>query len=139
MSNNSSIATHDGVVIGIQPGKISIEMQVVSACASCKAHEKCAFVDKDRKVVEIETAESDKYHIGDNVTVCVNESRGLLAVLFAYLLPALLLVGSVVLLTLLSASETLVATATILLIAAYFLLLFLLRTKLQKKFTFTLK
>ena len=138
MSSNSNIATHDGIVISSANGKVCVEMQVVSACSICKSHEKCAFVDKDKKVVEIDTDNWQQYNVGQNVIVSVNESLGLLAVLLAYILPALIIVGSVVLLSSLCQSEVVAASVSIVIIAVYFIVLYRFRNRLQKKFTFSL-
>ena len=135
----SSIATHDGTVLDAQPGLVKVQMHVVSACASCKAHEKCAFVDKADKVVDVETDDWQQYSPGDSVIVSVNEGLGLLAVLLAYILPAVLILASVILLSLYTNSEALAAIAPILLITVYFLLLYRYRSRLQRKFTFGLK
>ncbi|MBQ6236962.1 MAG: SoxR reducing system RseC family protein [Bacteroidales bacterium] len=137
MSN--SIATHDGVVVSIQEQKVTVEMHVISACSTCKAHEKCAFVDKDDKIVQIETPDWKDYAVGDNVIVSVDESLGLLAVLLAYILPAILIIGSVVLLSRISDSEVLVAFTSIAITALYFLILYRAHHRLQKKFSFSLK
>lgn len=135
----NQIATHDGKVIAVEPGLVRVEMHVVSACSSCKAHEKCAFVDKDDKVVEVETPDWKEYHEGDTVIVSVNEGLGLLAVLLAYFLPAVLLIAAVVVLSLLTKSEALAAVIPIALIAIYFIILYKLRDSLQRKFTFGIR
>ena len=90
----AQIATHPGLVTDVKQGKVIVKMQVLSACSSCAGHEKCAFVDKADKVVEVETADWKQYSIGDGVTVSVNEGLGLYAVLLAYILPALIIVGA---------------------------------------------
>ena len=92
----AQIATHPGLVTDVKQGKVIVKMQVLSACSSCAGHEKCAFVDKTDKVVEVETADWKQYSIGDGVTVSVNEGLGLYAVLLAYILPALIIVGAVI-------------------------------------------
>lgn len=132
----NNIATHDGKVLSSSDGVVRVEMHVVSACSSCKAHEKCSFVDKDDKIVEVETADWKEYQEGDRVTVSVNESLGLLAVLLAYFLPAVIIISSVIFLSVYTSSEAIVAFAPIVLIAVYFLILYKLRGKLQRKFSF---
>lgn len=132
----SQIATHDGKVITSADGVVKVEMHVLSACSSCKAHEKCAFVDKADKVVDVETNDWKEYHEGDCVVVSVNEGLGLLAVLLAYLLPAVIIIGTVVLLSCLTDSEAIAAIVPIALIAIYFILLYKLHDRLQRKFSF---
>ncbi len=132
----SQIATHDGIVKLVEPGKIVVEMHVLSACSQCKGHASCSFVDKADKLVEIETPEWEVYAVGDRVIVSVNESLGLVAVLFAYILPAVILVVSVIMLSVLTESEVLAAVIPLLLVVVYFFILYQYRTKLQRRFTF---
>lgn len=132
----SQIATHDGKVISVADGVVRVEMHVVSACSSCKAHEKCAFVDKADKIVEVETLDWKNYHEGDNVEVSVNEGLGLLAVLLAYFLPAVIIIGAVILLSVFTDSEAIAALVPIALIFIYFILLYKLHDQLQRKFSF---
>ena len=132
------LATHDGTVKSVTDGIVTVEMHVLSACASCKAHEKCAFVDKADKIVEIETSDWKHYHEGDSVIVSINESLGLLAVLLAYVLPALLLIATLVLSIHLWGSELVASILTLILLAIYFTILYLCRDKLQRHFSFGL-
>lgn len=134
----SQIATHDGKVISVSPDIVEVEMHVLSACSSCKAHEKCAFVDKADKIVEVETPEWNKYNVGDDVIVSVDEGLGMRAVLLAYLVPAIILVAALVTMSVLTESQALAALVPIALVATYFLVLYRLRDRLQRKFTFGL-
>ena len=134
----AQIATHDGTVLTVSEGLVKVEMHVVSACSSCKAHEKCAFVDKADKVVEVETPDWKQYQTGDSVIVSVNESLGLMAVLLAYFIPAVLLIATVVVVSIATRSEGLAALATLLVVVLYFLILWRCKDRLQRKFSFGL-
>ena len=83
------IATHDGTVVEATPGQLKVQVHVVSACASCEAHSHCGFADSKDKIMDIDSPEAEQYHVGDPVTVSIHSSRGLQAVLIAYILPAL--------------------------------------------------
>ncbi len=132
----SQIATHPGEVTKVEKGKITVLMHVLSACSSCKGHEKCAFVDKADKVVEVKTSDWEKYSVGDSVIVSVNESLGLLAVLLAYLLPAIIIIGSVILISIITHSELLAAIIPIAVTVLYFFILYRVRGSLERKFSF---
>ena len=134
----SQIATHPAIVISSIQNTVTVEMHVLSACSSCKGHEKCAFVDKADKIVEVDTPDWKLFNPGDKVTVAVNESLGLLAVLLAYFLPALLIIASVVTISIFSNSELIAALIPIILIILYFILLYFLRNRLQRRFTFAI-
>lgn len=132
----AQIATHDGVVVGVAPQKVKVEMHVVSACASCKAHASCTFVDKAEKIVDVDTPEWKDYTVGDSVIVSVQEGLGLMAVLLAYIVPALLLIAVLAVTSIMSQSELLAATLPILIVVAYYLVLYAFRDRLQRKFSF---
>lgn len=134
----AQIATHDGKVIATEQGLVRVEMHVISACSSCEAHEKCAFVDKAEKIVEVPTADWQRYAVGDSVVVSISEGLGLLAVLLAYLLPAILLIAAIVLTATLTGSEGLAALVTLVVVALYFLILYRFRDRLQRKFSFSI-
>ena len=130
--------THDGTVLTVQPGLVKVQMQVLSACASCEAHARCTFSAKKDKIVDIETQQWQQYHEGDPVTVIINSGHGLLAVLLAYILPAVVILATFALLFSLHLSELWVALITLVAVALYGGILFLCRNRLQRKFTFRL-
>ena len=132
----AQVATHDGKVIAVEAGRVIVEMHVVSACSSCKAHEKCAFVDTAEKRVEVDTPEWSHYNIGDKVVVSVNEGLGLFAVLLAYLLPAVILIATLILSLSLLENEGIAALITLFATSLYFFLLYRFRNHLQQKFSF---
>ena len=132
----AQIATHDGVVVGVAPQQVKVEMHVVSACASCKAHASCTFVDKAEKIVDVDTPEWKNYTVGDSVIVSVQEGLGLMAVLLAYIVPALLLIAVLAVTSIMSQSELLAATLPILIVVVYYLVLYGFRNRLQRKFSF---
>lgn len=135
----TQIATHDGEVVEVHQQKVVVQMHVVSACASCKAHDKCAFVDKADKIVEVETDQWTQYNVGDSVEVSVNEGLGLFAVLLAYIIPAVVLILTVVFSSMAFQSEVLAALVTLLVVTVYYMILFKFRNRLQRKFSFGLR
>ena len=132
----AQIATHDGIVIASGGGIVKVQMHVLSACSSCEAHEKCAFVDNAEKIVEVPTSDWQKYAAGDKVVVSVNETLGLLAVLLAYLLPAVLLIAAIVVTSIVTGNEGIAALVTLIITALYFFILYRFRNRLQRKFSF---
>lgn len=133
-----TIATHGGIVTATAERRVTVRMDVLSACASCQGHSRCGFAEKKEKIVEIDTPDWQQYQPGDKVTVVVNAERGLLAVVIAYLLPALLLLATFVILHCCHLSEIWAALGALLAVGVYAVLLFCLRGRLQKKFTFRL-
>ena len=134
-----TVATHAGTVIAASDNRVKVQMQVISACASCEAHAHCTFSEKKDKIVDIDTPDWQQYAPGDRVTVIINSGHGLLAVLIAYVLPALLILAVFALLYALHFPELWIALITLLAVGLYGLILYLCRHRLQRKFTFRLK
>ena len=130
----AKIATHDAIVTSVTPGRITAQMHVSSACASCEAHAKCGFADSKEKLVEVETPHWQQYHEGDSIVVEIKSGLGLLAVLIAYILPAVVLLAVFAVLTLAHLPEVWVALLTLVAVALYGVVLYLFRNRLQRKF-----
>ena len=133
-----TIATHGGIVTASEERHVTVKMDVLSACAACQAHSRCGFAEKKEKIVDIETADWQQYQPGDKVNVIINARRGMLAVVIAYLLPAILLLGVFVTLHCCGLGEIWVVLGTLLSVGLYVGILFCFRHRLQKKFTFRL-
>jgi len=133
------IATHPGTVTKTVPGTVTVQMRVSSACATCEAHAKCGFADSKDKTVEVQTADWQQYSPGNHVTVVIQSGNGFKAVLIAYVMPGLLLLGSFVAFYLMHLGDGLTALLSLFVVCLYGLILYFLRDKLQKKFTFRLK
>lgn len=134
-----TVAKHDGTVVAATPGRVQVQMQVLSACASCEAHARCTFAEKKDKLVDIDTSDWRQYNPGDPVTVIINSGHGLLAVLIAYVLPAVLILAVFGVLYALHLPELWIALATLVAVALYTLVLYLCRHRLQRRFTFRLE
>lgn len=138
MERLSRIATHDGQVVGIKPGTVSVQIEAVSACATCQAHAHCGFAESRNKTLDIPTADWRHYAVGAPVSVGIDESRGLTAVWIAYLLPALLLLAAAVGGSLAGLPEWVVALGSIAVLALYIGALYLRRGRIERRFTLTL-
>ncbi len=71
--------------------------------------------------------------------VTINESLGFLAVVWAYLLPAVLLLGTIIPLLIVLNNELLAVSISLAVVALYYGILYLFRHRLQKKFTFDIE
>ncbi len=134
-----TIATHPGIVIASTSQEVQVKMEVLSACASCQAHSHCGFAEKKDKIVNIATHDWQDYHPGDTVNVIINSGRGIQAAIIAYLIPAILLLATLITLLSLHVPETLTILFTLLVVALYGVILYLFRSRLQNKFTFRIE
>lgn len=138
MERSGRIASHDGVVTAVRHGRVAVQIEAVSACASCAAHGKCGFAESKNKTVEVPAADWQTYQEGETVTVHIDESRGMLAVWLAYVLPALLMLAVIVGLSLARLPEWVVVLAAFAVLGLYLLGLYLRRRKVESRFTLTL-
>ena len=129
---------HPGTVTSVKKGFVTVQITSLSACAACQAHSKCGFAESKTKTLDIPTALWQQYNVGEPVTVTIDHSRGLAATWWAYLLPAILLITVVVAFSLAGFSEPLVILFSLFTLGLYIILLYILRKKLDSKFTLTI-
>lgn len=129
--------SHKGVVVAVDGNKIKVQIESVSACAACHAKGMCTLSDKEDKLIDIESPKAADKKVGDVVTVVVAQQRGMQAVVLAYILPAIVVILSLVgLLNIVS--EPVAIILSLLSLAVYYLILYLLRNKISSKFVMTL-
>lgn len=138
MERLDRIASHDGIVTAVKSGRVSVQIESVSACASCAAHGKCGFAESKNKTVEVPSEEWQRYREGDRVTVHIDESRGMLAVWLAYVLPAVLMLAVIIIFSLLHMPEWAVVLAAFAVLGIYIAVLYLRRRRVESHFTLTL-
>lgn len=130
---------HSGTIVAIRDGVLKVEIVSSAACGECSAASLCSAAEKRRKVVDvIPTADRD-YVLGDVITFVGERSMGVRAVVFAYVIPLLLVVAGLVcahVAGLGDGGSALVALATL---VPYYAALWLLRGRVDKSFKFKAK
>lgn len=130
---------HQGIVTHIAENKLSVKILQQSACSQCHAKNSCMAADSKEKLVDIFDF-SGKYKINDSVTIIGKESMGYRAILWAFLIPLLLLVTVLVLtLSIWNLGEMQAAFIAILSLVPYYVVLHLLRNKMAQTFKFRIK
>ncbi|MBR1784903.1 MAG: SoxR reducing system RseC family protein [Bacteroidales bacterium] len=137
MERLDRIASHGGRVLSVRNGMVEVQIEAVSACASCAAHAKCGFAESKDKKVEVPSAAWQSFEPGQPVVVHIDESRGLLAVWIAYVLPALLMLAAIVGVSLAGGPEWAAVLAGFAVLAAYIGVVYLRRRKVEGRFTLT--
>lgn len=131
----SKIVTHKGKVIHLEGLDVRVMIESMSACAACHAKGMCTLSDKEDKIIDIKVSaeRAAKLNVGDDVMVAVSQQRGMQAVLLAYILPAILVVLSLILLLKLL-PEPLAILSALAVLGIYYYVLYLFRNKLNAKF-----
>ena len=128
--------SHPGVVVGINDKDIDIEILSSSMCGSCGIKSACGMSEMQEKRVTVPKPADKEFIVGQPVKIIMNTSQGNKAALFAYFIPAFLLVAIIMILSNLSIKEWIAALVGIGVIAVYYLVLYFLRGKLRDNFTY---
>ena len=131
--------SHPGVVVGINDKDIEIEILSSSMCGSCGIKSACGMSEMQEKRVTVPRPADKEFIVGQPVKIIMNASQGNKAALFAYFIPAFLLVAIIVILSKLSIKEWLAALVGIGVIAVYYLVLYFFRKKLRSEFKYEIR
>lgn len=131
----SKIVTHKGKVIHLEGLDVRVMIESMSACAACHAKGMCTLSDKEDKIIDIKVSaeRAAKLNVGDEVMVAVSQQRGMQAVLLAYILPAIVVILSLILLLKLL-PEPIAILSALAVLGVYYYVLYLFRNKLNAKF-----
>ena len=127
---------HQGVVSSVESNCVTVRIVQSSACGECKVAGHCHAAESKEKMIRVETDNPSGYRVGDTVTVATDTSMGLRASLYAYLLPLLLMVATLVIVEKATRSEPLAALLAIGVLVPYYIALYLLRDRMGRKLRF---
>ena len=129
---------HKGVVLSTEEGVVRVAIEVSEACGGCSARKSCAMGQTTRREIEIFTAESGNYSIGEVVKVGAKQSLGIMAVVLCYIVPLVVLVATLAIAVAMGLSEGVSAMIALGFTAIYYALLALMRNRISKRVTFTI-
>lgn len=129
---------HKGVVLSTEEGVVRVAIKVSEACGGCSARKSCAMGQTTRREIEIFTAESGNYSIGEIVKVGAKQSLGIMAVVLCYIVPLVVLVATLAIAVAMGLSEGVSAMVALGFTAIYYALLALMRNRISKRVTFTI-
>ncbi|MCK9398766.1 MAG: SoxR reducing system RseC family protein [Bacteroidales bacterium] len=135
----SATIIHPGIIESITGDKIFVRILSHSACNSCHAKGACTIADVEEKIIEADIDPSGNRKPGEQVMVRMEESLGQKAVLMGYVLPLVVLVGSIILFLSVLKHEGLAALLSLLMLVPYYLTLYLFRKQLRKEFRFRIE
>ncbi len=129
---------HSGMVTGIRPDSVFVTIVQQTACTGCHAADFC--LTSDRKVKEIEVSPSGKnLAVGQPVTVILRQQAGIKALLFGYILPFVVLLGTLFTVASFTGNEILAGFVALIMMIPYYAILYLFRGRLKKTFRFELE
>ena len=130
---------HGGKVIAMTPQLTSVRIVSHSACGECHAAGLCGMAELSEKVIQVPTDPFASYAVGDEVEVVLAAEMGLKAVLLAYFLPLVVLLGMVLGLMAVGMGEVAAGLSGFAAVGVYYLVLWLLRGRLRNQYVFRIK
>ncbi|WP_417009045.1 SoxR reducing system RseC family protein [Bacteroides congonensis] len=137
MTNNT--IKHLGIVENIQGSHLSVRIVQTSACAACSAKGHCTSADSKDKIIDIIDTAAASYQVGERVMVVGETSMGMMAVVLAFIIPFVLLIIALFLFMSLIGNELYAALLSLAVLVPYYFILWLNKTRLKQKFSFTIK
>lgn len=129
---------HSGIVQHTYPGFVTVKIISQSACHACHAKGSCTMADVKDKEIEVPVS-GQHYCRGDKVRVLLKRSLGYQAVFFAYFLPFLIFLGTMIIAVAFSASELLSGLMAMAILIPYYLVLHQFNGSIKKKFNFIIE
>ncbi len=128
---------HVGVVRKVDDFTVEVVIKATSACNYCSAKKSCGITDSAEKALTVARPPFD-IAVGDYVNVEATTKQGLYAVIIAYVIPAVLIIITVVSGNYAGMKENRAAILAILILIPYFLIIYLLRNKIGNGFKLTI-
>lgn len=133
------IITHRGTVKSVSGKHISVIITQAAACSACAARRMCNASDSRTKVIDVTAEDASEYSVGEEILLVGSVRASLGAVLWAYVVPLVLMVAVLLAALSFSVSEPLSALAAIATLAAYYAVLYMAKKLLARKFSFSIK
>ena len=130
---------HLAEVVSINGHIVEVKMVVSSACVSCQAKSACGASESVDKSVDVFVEDPNFFAIGDEVMVTITRAMGMKAVTYAYILPFVLLLSSLLLTLELSLSEAVAGVTSLGVVGLYYVGLYVVRDRLERDIVFNLR
>ena len=127
---------HTGHIIAINNNTVTVKVLQLSACAHCEGKKFCMLAESKEKEVKISVNNPAEYSIGEEVQIIAQKKQMFTAVVWAYVLPLVLLFAGVGLGSVLEFTEVHSALLGLLAVAVYYVFLFAINKKLSKSLEF---
>ena len=129
---------HRGVVERIEGERVFVKVERGTACKSCHAKGLCGEQGEDR-IIEVVTSYASSYERGERVVVALLRNRmGYSSVIWAYVVPLVILMAVLLSSHAAGASEGLSAALSMLAMVVYYVALYLMRRRFDRMIEFTI-
>jgi len=130
---------HPGRVVKIEEKSVTVEIIAVSACATCHAKGMCSMSEMKEKLIQVKLPENRTITVGDQVILEMSQANAFKALWWAYLLPFVILMTSLVVFTNVLSSQGVAGLLSLGMLVPYYLILKFMQPYLNKSITFKIK
>jgi sigma-E factor negative regulatory protein RseC len=128
---------HEAIVVESLNNHTTIRIVSQSACAACHAKSACTAADLQEKLIDVVSPES--FIPGQQVMLIGNQELGLKAAWWAYVLPVILVLATLIISFAITQQENLSGLLALLILIPYFFIIKLANNQMQKTFSFQIK
>ena len=128
--------SHEGVITNIDDNNVEIKILSKSACASCNVKGACNMSEMQEKIITIAAPKDKELSVGQEVKVSIALGQANKAVIFAYVIPSIILISMIFILNGFKIDEGINALISIGSLIPYYLILFLFKDKIKRNFEY---
>lgn len=128
--------SHEGIITGIDNNNVQVKILSKSACVSCNIKGACNMSEMKEKIIVIPRPNDKELSMGQEVTVSMGLGQANKAVIFAYVIPTIILFSMIFILNYFKVEEGINALISIGSLIPYYLILFLFKDKIKRKFEY---
>ena len=130
---------HSGVIKSIGVDCLYVEIMQALACADCRVAENCHASEAKVKMVDVYCRDVARYHVGERVIVSTTSQVGLMAMLYAYLFPLIVLMTTLILVRICTRSDGWAALSALAILIPYYIVLYLFRERIKEQVHFNIE
>lgn len=131
--------SHEGIIIGFKEGDIEIKILSKGACGSCQIKSACNMAEQAEKVLRVPHPTGHVYEIGQKVNIMMSERQGNKAVIYAYLIPVVVLLATLFFMIGIGLNDGISALISLATLGIYYLILYLFKGKIKKTFSYDIE
>lgn len=125
-----------GIIRNIKNDELIIDIMSCSACASCVVKNYCNTAEAKQKEIIIKNKEADKFNVGEEVLVEIDEQQAVKSIILAYVIPLILMISTIIVAVSYQQDEIIGGICGIIVLIPYYFGLFLAKDKLKSGFEF---
>lgn len=129
---------HLGIVQSITDRMIKVSFLQESACSTCHVQGVCSVPDGKDQEIEIANY-SNKFSVGEQVNIVLEESLGMRALFLSYILPFILVVLILGIASTILKNDLQAGLISLFCLVPYYYILYLKRDKLKNTFSFKIR